>query len=346
MAQADPKARLAAAIAASIQGFTPADARRSWAELGLDSFALLSLRLAAEEALGRELTDAEWLSAASPGDLLAVSRAGLQPRPAAAAGVTLAEQVRLSMPHMAMGGLSEGWLFRALGDLHWRLVGAGLGVLPHQLADAGGRRIFPAFGRIRFEASAPLGAFEEGETLAFEASLQRFGAALFFSNVSVSSDGGRSIGAELMSSFAYPALEAGRLAAAQPVLPERCAVPGLEALPAFAAGFAERRQERDAPRPVLARCRYALQPQHDLNGLGLLYCAAYPVIADICEMRAAGDAARWGAAPGPLSRDVFYFGNAGRGAALEWRLHEPSLATLARDDGTVVALIETQRGDR
>jgi probable biosynthetic protein (TIGR04098 family) len=236
-----------------------------------------------------------------------------------------------------MGGLSEGWLFRTLGDLHWRLVGAGLGVRPHRLADSAGRRIFPAFSRIRFEASAPLAAFEEGETLAFHASLERFGSALFFSTVSAGSDSGRSIKAELMSSFAYPTLEDGRLAPAQPLLPEPCTVPALDALPSFAAAFADRRRERDADRPVLARCRYELQPQHDLNGLGLLYCAAFPVIADICEARAQATSST------PRVRDVFYFGNAGPDAALEWRLHEASLATLARDDGAVIALIETRR---
>jgi acyl carrier protein len=127
MAEADPKARIAAALAASIDGYTPADARRSWAELGLDSFALLSLRLAVEEALGRELSDTEWLGAATPNDLLAVSRTGGEARPSAAPVVTLSERHEIGMPQMAMGGLSEGWLFRTLGDLHWRLVGAGLG---------------------------------------------------------------------------------------------------------------------------------------------------------------------------------------------------------------------------
>ena len=73
---------------------------------------------------------------------------------------------------------------------------------------------------------------------------------------------------------------------------------------------------------MLDRRPYALQPQYDVNALGLLYCAAYPMIADLSEMAASGRGAAWAAAASTRVRDVYYFGNAGLDAPLEWRLHQ------------------------
>jgi probable biosynthetic protein (TIGR04098 family) len=328
--------RLAAAL-----GFDPAETR-GWSELGLDSFELLSLRLAAEEALGRELGDSEWLAARSPADLVRLEGAAAA---GAEASPALDETVVIGMPQMALGGLSESWLFRHMGDLHWRLVGRALGVAPHAMRGGEGGRIFPAFNRVRVESS-PLADFREGDSLRFEAALTPAGGGLFFAEMRAQATSGQQLAATLMSTLVAPAGEGGRLA---PAVPAAAGMP--EAFARFAAGFAERRAERDAPRPLLDRRAYALQPQYDVNGLGLLYCAAYPMIAETSEMAATGRGARWAAEASTRLRDVFYFGNAGLDAALEWRLHraqegeQPSLASLV-DGERVIAEVETLRAPR
>jgi len=327
-----------------------------WSALGLDSFDLLSLRLAAEQALGRDLADEEWLAARTPRRLLALAggQAAAPPAAAPAAAVAIEERVELGMPQMAMGGLSEAWLLRTLGDVHWRLIGAGLGTHPSAIADGLGNRLYPAFSRIRYAASAPLARFEEGESLRLAASLSRHGGSIFLSTARIGGEGGRTIEAELMSTFSYRAT-AGRnadLQRGQPVLPPGCPIPAHQAMPAFAEGYRERRRRSTEPRPVLADAKYELLPQHDINGVGLLYFAAYPAIADICEMRASGRGAAWALEASPVARDICFFANADIDHRLEWRLHGNAPdgggaeASIVRDDGVVMADLLTRRAAR
>jgi probable biosynthetic protein (TIGR04098 family) len=299
--------RLEAALESAVKDFGPDAAARDWNELGLDSFSLLSLRLSVEEALGRELSDSEWLGARRPADLLRLEREA--PRAPAHRSADLEEEIVLGMPQMTLGGLSESWLFRHLGDLHWRLVGQALGVKPHEMQSGSGGRIFPAFNRVRVEGSAPLAGFREGDTLRFDGRVLPAGGGIFFAEIGAEAPGGRRLAATLMSTLVAPAGAGGRLAPAVPAAELPADLPARIA--GFAAGFAERRTRSDPARPVLDSRPYALQPQYDVNALGLLYCAAYPMIADLSEMAASGRGAAWAAAASTRVRDVYYFGNVG-----------------------------------
>lgn len=325
----------------------------SWSQLGLDSFDLLSLRLAVEEAIGIQVADADWVAIACPNDLHTLAaRAAAPAAPPAEAGVALVDSIEIAMPQMALSGLSESWLMKALGDWHWRLIGRALGTRPADIADGFGNRLYPTFTRVAFTASAPLGAFEEGERLDVRASLSRYGTGLFFSSVRLDGASGRSIEAELMSSFAQRGASGGNegLLRGQPLLPEACAAPALREMPAFGRVYAERRRSRDAARPVLASVWYDILPQHDINGVGLLYYAAYPMIAEICRMRLADDPAGWATRTSTIARDICYFANADPGARLEWRLHRDeggeglaTEASIVRGDGAVMALVASRK---
>jgi len=57
---------------------------------------------------------------------------------------------------------------------------------------------------------------------------------------------------------------------------------------------------------------YELNPYYDLNGVGLLYFAAYPTISDYCESKYFNNLAkirRWENEYFTISRDIFYFAN-------------------------------------
>jgi len=344
---------LALAVAAAIPGFTRRDLDAGWSMLGLDSFDLVSLRLAVEQALGSEISDEDWVAAATPGHLFRLAarttRAGSAPE---ASSFSIAETVELAMPQMALGGLSESWLLKMLGDLHWRLIAAALGTRSSDIRDGLGNRLYPAFTRVRYVASQPLAAFAEGEALSFRASLSRFGGSLYFSAVSASGARGRAISADLMSSFTLRGAS-GRnidLLRGQPALPPPARVPVLGEMPVVGAEYGRRRAEKDAARPVLDRSRYELLPQYDINGVGLLYYAAYPLIADICQMRRSPQGAGWASATSPLARDAYYFANADITSVLEWRLHRDDAgdglcteSSIVRDDGVVMAYIESRK---
>jgi probable biosynthetic protein (TIGR04098 family) len=260
----------------------------------------------------------------------------------------------IGMPEMAMGGLSESWLLKRLGHIHWQMIGDAAGVMPQALCDDSGRRLYPAFTRVRFASSRPLRLYREGERLSWTSRLSRFGGDLFFSRTAIAGEEGRTIEAEMMSSFALRA-GAGNtdLARGKPVGADTCAAIALDEMPAFGREYQAVRARADAAAPVAARMRYDIVPQHDINGVGLLYFAAYPIIADICAMREAESASgtgrgRW-AEGSTIARDVHYFANADADSGLEWRLRREqaegaaSEAWIVRDDGTPMAAIFTRR---
>ena len=57
-------------------------------------------------------------------------------------------------------------------------------------------------------------------------------------------------------------------------------------MPDFGLGY--RAQRGSVLRPALFEAEYKIVPYHDINGVGLLYFAAYPTISDICELAYTG----------------------------------------------------------
>ena len=94
------------------------------ADAGLDSFDLVLLRTTLEKGVGCAVPDEEWIELASANDIIAYfekakdrSTSGPQP-----AGFGTSRRLEVNMPHMAIGGLSEHWLFKEMGDMHWNLI--------------------------------------------------------------------------------------------------------------------------------------------------------------------------------------------------------------------------------
>ena len=349
----DPATVIEAVLREEVRGLGTVDPRRTWGELGLDSFGLLNLRAALEQSLGREIDDEDWIEAVTPSHLLRIAgRARSAASLCEPAGLEIHEDVEIRMPQMALGGLSENWLQKVLGDFHWRLIGEAVGLAPAAICDSFGNRLYPAFTRVRFASTVPLASYAEGETLHFSASLARLGSGFFFSTIDVAGEGDHAVSAELMSSFALrgPAGGNAGLLRGQAAMPDGCRARLLEEMPDFGLVYQRRRRDRDAPRSLLARAPYEILPAYDINGVGLLYCAAYPMIADICDLRARGEPAR-AVSTSVIERDTCFFANADVVNGLEWRLHEEreegeglvSSATIARDDGVVIAWIDTRK---
>src|SRR5262245_47321591 len=115
--------RLLALLAHHVTGFSIDRSAVGFADLGIDSFAMVELRVDVEHLIGHPLPDAVWLALASPADLLeAVGSAQRARPPTRRAGDMLRRDYALNMPHMALGGLSEYWLCKELGDAHWAMI--------------------------------------------------------------------------------------------------------------------------------------------------------------------------------------------------------------------------------
>ena len=125
------------------------------------------------------------MAASTAGDIVrAIGTGGTAPSVASGPAAAVERRsYQLNMPQMALGGLSESWLFKELGDIHWRLIARGLGTPSHEIADANGERLYATFTRFRLNSSAGLAAYRENERIDLEAQASRYGAGLYFSEV-------------------------------------------------------------------------------------------------------------------------------------------------------------------
>jgi|GEM_PF-289382 len=349
-----------------IKNFTAKDMERPIFDLEIDSFGLISLRTTLETLIGRQISDSAWGKVQTPADVVRIARAsGERAAPSSAASPAMvaprilehqgvskspASERRVqdvNMPQMALSGLSEPWIFKELGDLHWSVLTAGLRTPSAAVADSEGVRLYATFTRICLSARQPLTDIKENDRITLDLEMSRFGAGMFFSSANV--DGPNShIHAEIMTSFSKFG-EAGSntsLLKGQPVIPENCDIPALSALPEFAVGYRAQRAS-DLPPPIF-ETEYEILPPHDINGVGLLYFAAYPTIIDICAARRLG--------PGMFSdystsgRDVYYFANSAPSETLIFKMYKLEdqsdvlkfEASLSRkSDGKLMAFVAT-----
>lgn len=329
-----PREEVAALVRRDYADFDEAQFATPLADLPLDSFALINLRVAFEAAVGAQVHDAAWGSIQRLEDL--VGERGASPRaPAPVPAATVAPPVAaepatevvpagqtrhyaLNMPQMALKGLSEPWLFKELGDIHWAVLLDSLGTSSAALTDATGARLYATFTRIRLRSDAPLSAYRENDRFSISMSEERYGAAMFFGTARIEAPGARAT-AELMTTFSKYG-EAGvntSLLKGTPMIPPGFPIPELPALPVFGQEYRARRAEPHAP--ALFETEYEMLPVHDINGVGLLYFAAYPAIAELCAGRHAGRGFAFDYST--CERDVMYFANADPSETLIVRLH-------------------------
>jgi probable biosynthetic protein (TIGR04098 family) len=243
-------------------------------------------------------------------------------------GIRAERSYTLNMPQMAAGGLSEQWLFKEMGDLHWRLIAEGLRTPSHAILDEQGNRLYATFIRIRWEGTACLREYTENDPLTFQTELNRYGRSTFYSRTLMSSNNG-SIVANLATTFAVRQKDNTTLVKRPPCLPPNCEISLLKAHPLFMEEYRAFRRSnkvevrlldyiwssKEENRKPIFKCTYELNPYADLNGVNLLYCAAYPMIHDICERKAVMHSSLWQGSndwsicSSTKARDVFYFAN-------------------------------------
>lgn len=311
-------------------------------ECGLDSFELITLRTALEQAENTTVPDQEWAAVQKLSDIarlkafeavptkaaveLSVSTDASMPYfegNSASTSVAMGRADRsfaLNMPQMALAGLSESWLLKELGDLHWAMLTHFLGQDSGAIKDETGSRLYATFTRIKFESETGLRAFKENDQVGMNSKLERFGASFFFAEHSVVSPNG-ALSARSMSTFAKYGERGNNtsLMKGTPAIPSPEAVPSLGEFPDFGTEYRERRAVEDEGEPLF-ECEYEQQGPHDINGVGLLYFAAYPIIFDICIGRYEG--AEFLLTHSTIAKDVCYFANAEPTETLIFRVHK------------------------
>jgi probable biosynthetic protein (TIGR04098 family) len=230
------------------------------------------------------------------------------------------------MPQLDPGGLSEGWLYRHCGDLHWEAIGRELGVTTDGFRGEGGDRLYPTVVALRARYGAPLADVRENDVLDADVRVTPCGRACAHGRIGLAVAGQVS-SVELVTTFAVHDRRAGTLRMAVPAPELAARWRPLADPPALArqakaarAGLAF----EDGHRP-LGAWTHEPSPYADYNGAGLLYFAAYPTLADTAERKlvsqlsstsASAKGIEWATDTSVVARDVFFYANLPLGESL------------------------------
>ncbi|MEV7469275.1 SDR family NAD(P)-dependent oxidoreductase [Streptomyces kronopolitis] len=234
----------------------------------------------------------------------------------------LTRRIVLGLPALSVGGLSENWLLREAGDLHWSLIGEHFGLPVAELADADGERLLPAFTRARLTAAGSLRFFTEHDEGELTGTLARLDEHEFVSDIRFAT-ATTSVDVRLLTSFVRRG-------------PGNWLVPGTPRREGRGPVADASREHRDFQGEFRAQAQlegdgaaglytdtYELNPFADVNAAGLLYFASYPHINDRGErhyVRSVVPGGEWAVDAVTLSRDIVYLGNCGLADAVRYRL--------------------------
>ena len=224
------------------------------------------------------------------------------------------ERLEIGMPLMGINHLSECALLKYLGDLRWRHVTRISGVSSKLLADATGNRLYPAFFYVEsaFPADRPMASHGENDVLCVVDSMRRYGHSMLDGFSYLITDVQRETFAAPLKGPAHAAalgipsirmsnvfvmqfsgadwLKKGR--------PADGLIEGIhelqEAPECYGIGKrAEQAGYIDLPDPSYTplhnapvEYEYKVQPDRDVNGVGLLYFANYTIFLDLAEREA------------------------------------------------------------
>ena len=323
-------------VVAAIPNFDFSDSNLPFSKAGIESIDLITLRVAFENHIHTTIPDEIWLNFETVTDIIDYCRQNnskynnpqklLFPN-------HLEKDITINMPQMAIEGLSENWLFKELGSMHWELLCHGLMTISYDLKDELGNRLYATFVRISIDSHAPLNAFKENEHLTINTCINRFGNSLYYSTSEIKAESAV-IQAKMMTSFSIRnENNNNNLSKSQPSEKTNL-IELLSENPSFGNEYrALKKRELEALNTtfgtfkitdkVIFEYNYTINPYYDLNGVGLLYFASYPIINNIGEAAYGNQTdERWEENYFTLARDIFYFANCNIHEEIVYKLHD------------------------
>lgn len=281
----------------------------------------VAIRVATEKHFGFEVSDSQWYSfdnlqavfkyfTASPKSVITTAPAKV---------INLERTHEIRMPQMSNCGLSENWLFKEIGDIHWSLLSVGLGQKSSLMEDGAGNRLYATFIRIRLSTN-PLNHYSENDSLMLTGEIKRNGSNTYFSNIQGESGGNR-IEANLMTSFTLREADDNTQISKSTPIENNNQIGQLNKIPEFfneyrllKKGLKEELDHNGRIFPItseiISEASHTINPFYEVNGLGLLYFSCYPIISDSSLRRYLSE--KVGAEYAnfhTVYRDVFYFSN-------------------------------------
>jgi probable biosynthetic protein (TIGR04098 family) len=286
----------------------------------IDSLDIVVIRVTLEKHFAIEVSDAVWYQYKTISEALENFHKHKSEHQSIdkteANEVTNKETVEVRMPQMANSSLSESWLLKYLGDKHWFLLSEGFNKKSSKFQDDNGNRLYATFVRINYSTSS-LNNFKENETIHFNSKIEGFGSNTFISSINGKSLDNE-IKATLLTTFSIRIndnnneINKGNV----DLIPNR--IVQLSKTPIYLndyrllrKGLLDEIQSDFGFFPntdnIIFTCDYDVNPYYDINGVGLLYFAAYPIVSDSCCLKYFNDNKSY--SHQTVYRDIFYFAN-------------------------------------
>lgn len=307
-------------------------------EAGIDSIDLVTIRVDLEKHLGRPIPDSEWLTFKSLSDVVSFCEEFKDSNGSSDDSqekVDIKKDLVVGMPQMAVEAMSENWLFKEIGDTHWEMLCDGLQKKSHDLKDELDNRLYATFVRIKLESSVSLYDFKENDDLSLKGRIRRYGSGMYFSNIGICS-GKKTINASLMTSFSIRnKVDNKKLLKSQPATDNNL-IEEYDDMPDFSNEYRLIKKGEveqlalgdttfDLHEESIFETEYNLNLYYDLNGVGLLYFAAYPIISDVCLARyyneKFSEEEPWELSYYTMSRDILYYANCNINDKIIYKLH-------------------------
>lgn len=293
-------------------------------ETCIDSLDLVIVRVELEKVIGATITDVLWYGFntiqeiyeyCNNLDLVISDKKELN------LDARISRKTSINMPQMSNSALSENWLLKELGDIHWGLLSNGIKMQSSKIFDEQNERLYATFTRIKFKC-VPLSSFNENETIEFIGQMNRYGNNTFLSQITCGSDP-ILLSATLMTNFTKRNNQQNNFLQKSTPKIKEYGIPPIEHLPTFlneyrlhsknlTEDYSLFEEEFNIERKNIYEIKYNLNPFYEINGVGLLYFSSYPVISDFClieyfnQIPALDD---FDINYFTISRDIFYYAN-------------------------------------
>ena len=291
---------------------------------GFDSLGLIELRVEFEKYVGFKFSDEQWSKFNTISEIIdycSRNKASARLEKNHINKPSIEKTYDINMSQMNNQALSENWLFKTLGDMHWQILFENLNTKSSLLSDENNNRLYATFIRIKIILS-PLNNFKENQTLNMKGELSRYGKSTYLSEFT-SQALSNNIESTLITTFS-----------------KRQGKDNLDLVKSTPDSNVDRIPETDEINKYLGEYRfikddhtqnhnfheqdfvfdgenkfetlYTINPFYDINGVGLLYFASYPVISDYCESQYFNDLNninQWENEYYTCAREIFYFAN-------------------------------------
>ena len=221
-------------------------------------------------------------------------------------------RVVLGLPELCMNGMSENWLLRHCGAIHWARLADALGVRPEQVFDKDGDRLYASFFRVILDGS--LTQFAEGDEIELGCELRRISPLRYKSeHVIRNVSRGGCLRFTMCSTFVKrrSASDNVHLIFSEPITSAHCIEKTDCAEARLCRDAAKQTRELEEDKIFF----YDPSPVADFNGVGLFYFAQYQSALDSSEwqMHRRAELLRCGT----MHRTISYFGNLNVGDRLK-----------------------------